>query len=231
MSKAIVVFPHIEGHWDTEDCALQRDLAQIMAASVRKTMPGVPVKMITDTKTPAIEGIDVFRVSTDGYGEFIPWLCHACSLIKGEVLYLDSDVVVQRDLRPLLNIPADLVLPYRGMKVVDGHMQPFIFGCVAYKTPAIWTEFVERVQKMPKNERMWYGSQIAAFEMWMEENNGRGKWTIVPIPRDTYNYTPKSAEDMNPEAWVLHYKGKKRKEWMRSAWKHLLAAPAEARAA
>jgi hypothetical protein len=222
MSQPVVVFPHIEVHWGDADRELQRDLARIMVASVRRTMPGVPVRMITDLNTPAIAGIDVFRVDTKGYGEFIPWLCHACSMIEGEVLYLDSDVVVQQDLRPILNIPADLVLPYRGMKIVDDHMQPFIFGVVAYKTAAIWKEFEERVLKMQPKERMWYGSQIAACDMWMEENNGRGKWTIVPIPRDTYNYTPKDADDVNPEAWALHYKGK-RKAWMRERWGHLIA--------
>lgn len=220
--KPYVIFPHLEGNWDAENQSLQRDLARIMVASVRKTMPGINVLMVTDKKTPYIEGIEAIRFDTHGYGEFIPWLCHACSQMKGEVLYLDSDVVVQRDLRPLLNIDADLVLPYRGMKIVDGHMQPFIFGCVAYKTAEIWKEVGERVAKMPEKERMWYGSQIAVFDMVMEENNGRKKWNIAAIARETYNYTPKDENDLPSEPWVLHFKGRKRKEWMRKSFGHLI---------
>lgn len=228
MKNPVVIFPHIEGHWDEENTQLQRDLARIMVASVRKMMPGVKVFMVTDKDTPAIEGIEPARVSTDGYAEFIPWVCHACSLFDGEVLYLDSDVVVMRDLRPILNVPGDLIVPNRGPKIVDGHMQPFIFGCVAYRSAAIWEEIRDRVLKMAPKERAWYGSQIAVFEMWMEEQNGRGKWQIVSIPRDTYNYTPKDAQEVPDDKWVLHYKGRKRKAWMLERWSHLLEEKAAA---
>lgn len=219
-----VIFPHVEvkGHWQEEELAMQRDLARVMVASARKHMPGIRVFMVTDHNTPALDGIETIRFNTEGHADWIPWLCHACSLMEGEVLYLDSDVVVQRDLRPILNVPGDLILPYRGMKTIDGHLQPFIFGCVAYRTAEIWKEIRDRVNAMPRKERGWYGSQIAVFDMFMEEQNGRGKWKIVPIPRDTYSYTPKDAEDAPKEAWSLHYKGKKRKAWMLEKWRHLI---------
>lgn len=217
-----VAFPHLEGHWSEENTKLQRDLARIMVASVRRTMPGIKVLMITDDKTPAIEGIEPIRISTHGFADFIPWLCHCKSLLEGEVLYLDSDVVVQRDLRPLFNVIGDVVLPNRGPKIVDGRMQPFIFGVVAYRTAAFWAEVRDRVLAMEKVDRAWYGSQIATFEMWMEEQNGRGKWKIVSVPRDIYNYTPKEANEAPEDKWALHYKGKKRKAWMLERWKHLL---------
>lgn len=225
-----IVFPHIEieGHWSQEETELQRDLARIMVASARKHMPGTNVLMITDAKTSALDGVPVVRFSTDGYADFIPWLTNACSLMEGEVLYLDSDVVVQRDLRPLLNVDADIVLPYRGMKMVDGHLQPFIFGCVAYKNAAIWKEIRDRVLAMPEKERQWYGSQIAVFDMWVEQSNGIGKWKIASVPRNVYNYTPRDAEDAPADKWVLHYKGRKRKAWMRDKWRHLIEEKAAA---
>lgn len=219
----IVIFPHMEGHWNEENTALQRELARIMVASVRKTMPGVKVFMVTDKKTPAIDGIEPARVDTQGFGDFIPWLCNACSLFDGEVLYLDSDIVVQKDLRPLFNVPGDLIVPNRGPKIVDGRIQPFIFGCVAYRHGAIWEEVRDRVLAMPdRMDRAWYGSQVAVYDMWMEEQSGRGKWKIVSIPRETYNYTPKEENDAPAEKWVLHYKGRKRKAWMLAKWSHLL---------
>ena len=222
MKAPRIIFPHIEGHWDAENTVLQRDLARIMAASCREHMPGVPIFMVTDAKTPAIEGIEPLRFSRDGFGEFIPWLTNACSLVEGPVLYLDSDVVVQHDLRALLNVTSDIVLPWRGMKMVDGKPQPFIFGCVAYRNAEIWKEIRDRVLAMPAVERMWYGSQIAVFEMWMEEQNHRGKWKIASVPRETYNYTPKDENDAPAGVWVLHYKGRKRKAWMLERFGHLL---------
>ncbi len=223
MSKQVLMFPHIESPaWDAESVVLQRDLARIMIASSRRHMPDLPIVMVTDMKTPAIHGAEPFRIDTGGFSEFIPWLTNACSLIDGEVIYLDSDVVVMRDLRPILNVTGDLIVPNRGPKIVDGHMQPFIFGCVAYRNRKIWEEIRDRVLQMPEKERCWYGSQIAVFEMWMEEKNGRGKWKIVSIPRDVYNYTPKDEDEIPADKWVLHYKGKKRKHWMLNKWRHLL---------
>lgn len=218
-----LVFPHVEGNWKPEECAMQRDLARIMIASAKRHMPGVRIAMWTDPNTPAIDGVDDFlRRSITGWS-WIPWVCHCASEMQGEVLYVDTDIVIQRDLRPLFNVPFDALFTYRGMKLIDGTLQPFIFGVVPYRTPEFWIEVRDRVQAMPKVEQGWYGSQIAVGEMWMEERNGRGKWQIASVDRETYNYTPKEEDEIPAGKWVLHYKGRKRKAWMLKKWGHLLA--------
>lgn len=228
MSAPYAVFPHVEGNWSADEQALQRELARIMVTSARAAMPGVKVKMLTDHATPAIEGVDeVLRRPMHGW-QWIPWVCDFCSKLDGEVLYFDTDVVIQKDLRGLFNVPADIVLPYRGPKTVDGRQMPFLFGVVAYRKREIWDEVRDRVLAMPEVEQKWYGSQIATFEMWMEENNGRGKWKISSVPCSEYNYTPRDAHEEAPEKWMLHYKGRKRKTWMLAKWGHLLEQKAAA---
>lgn len=230
MSEPIVVFPHVEGAWSDEDCALQRDLARIMVASARAAMPGIKVYMLTNEKTPAIEGVDeAWRRSIKSY--WIPWVCDFCAHIDGKVLYLDTDIVVMKDLRPLFNVPADVVLTNRGPKVFEDRMMPFLFGVVPYTNKEFWAEVRDRVLAMPAIEDLnWWGSQVVAFQMFMEEQHGRGKWNIASIDCATYNYTPKDAQETPEGKWALHYKGRKRKAWMRERWGHLIA-PAEQKVA
>lgn len=223
MSETVVVFPHVEGNWSEENCLLQRDLARIMIASVRETMPGVPVVMMTNQHTPPLECVDEVRRRPHEGFHWIPWLCDFCAQIDGQVLYLDTDVVVQRDLRPLFAVPADVVFTYRGPKILDNRMMPFLFGCVAYRTKEFWAEVRDRVAKMTDTKDLgWYGSQVVTFEMWMEEKNGRGKWNIKTVPCETHNYTPKEEDEVPEGKWMLHYKGRKRKAWMLAKWGHLI---------
>lgn len=227
MTDTTLVFPHVEGHWTPEETLVQRDLARIMVASARRTMPDVRIKMLTNDLTRAIEGADeVLRKPTKGWA-WIPWLCDFCAQIEGQVLYMDTDVVIQKDLRPLFKVPGDIILTTRGPKEIEGRQMPFLFGCVAYRTKEIWFEIRDRVLAMPdKADLGWWGSQVAVFDMWMEEKNGRGKWQMPVVSCDPHNYTPKNEKDAPADKWVLHYKGKKRKQWMLDAWRPMLEAAA-----
>jgi hypothetical protein len=219
MSDTVLVFPHVEGHWSAEDTVMQRDLARIMVASARRAMPGVPIKMLTDPATPALDFVDeVLRKPIKGWA-WITWLCDFCAQIDGQVLYMDTDVVIQRDLRPMFNVPFDVMLTSRGPKNIEGREMPFLFGVVPYRTREFWLEVRDRVFAMPHgDDQNWWGSQVAACDMWVEEQNGRGKWKIAVVGCDPHNFTPKNAEDKPADKWVLHYKGRKRKKWMLEAW-------------
>lgn len=224
MRETVVVFPHVEGHWSAEETALQRELAQIMCASARKAMPGIKIKMMTDERTPGLSCADevLRRPQTSAW---IPWICDFCAQIDGQVLYLDTDLIVQKDLRLLFAVPGDALFTYRGPKEIDGRQMPFLFGVVAYRTRAFWAEVRDRVLAMPAIEdRNWWGSQVAVFEMWMEHQHGRETWRMNSVPCDAYNYTPKNPADAPADKWALHYKGKKRKNWMKTRWANLFAA-------
>lgn len=220
----IVAFPHVESTYSAEEALSQRQLALLMIESVRRTMPGFAIWMMTDAKTPELPGCNVIRKSRGNHKDWIPWLCEFYTeLPDREALILDTDVIVQRNLSPLFRPDADVVLTSRGPKVVDGREMPFLFGVVASKSPEFWIEVRNRVMKMPEEaDRMWWGSQVATFDMYLEEQAGRGKWDISLVSCDKFNYPPKSPDDMPTDKWALHYKGKKRKHWMLDRWAHLL---------
>lgn len=210
----IVAFPFVAlpGH------AVTTEIAEIMIASVRRSMPGVKVVQMADLTTPALAVDEVVR-KPFSHMFWVPWLMEFVSELPGEVLFLDSDIVVQRDLSPLFNTGADLVITTRGPKVFDGRQMPFLLGVTASRTPEIWLELRDRVLAMPEEkDRGWWGSQVAIFDMWMDEQDGRGKWKIAVVDCDPHNYVPKDENDAPADKWVLHYKGKKRKPWMLKKW-------------
>jgi hypothetical protein len=118
---------------------------------------------------------------------------------------------------------ADLVITTRGPKVFAGRYMPFLLGVVASTNPAVWIELRDRVLAMPDKENQgWWGSQVAVYDLWMDEQNGRGKWKVSVVDCDPHNYVPKDANDAPEDKWVLHYKGRKRKPWMLERWLHLI---------
>lgn len=220
--SVVVAFPHVEGYWPQDQMLYQRDMAKIMIASVRRAMPGAQIWQIAELKTPRLPGVDaIVRRPFDGF--WIPWLCDALAqdIEAPRVLYVDTDIVMRKDCSALFNVPADIVLTNRGPKVVADRQQPFLFGCVAYQNRAIWAEIAKRVRAMGDDDKHWWGSQVVAFDLWMEQEHGSTAWKIVSVPCATYNYVPKNADDVPDEAWVIHYKGK-RKLWMRDKWAHLV---------
>lgn len=198
--------------------AVTTDIADIMIASVRRSMPGVKLVQMTDGETPALAVDEVVRKPFN-HRFWVPWLMEFVSELPGEVFFLDSDIVVQKDLSPLFSIGADLVVTTRGPKVFAGRQMPFLLGVTASRRPELWLELRDRVLAMPAEEDQgWWGSQVAVYDMWMDEQNGRGKWNIAVVNCDPHNYVPKDENDAPADKWVLHYKGKKRKPWMLARW-------------
>lgn len=218
----IVAFPYAE--IPGKEHSSSRQVAELMIASVRRSMPGVKVVQMADPATPALPVDEVMRKPFN-HNFWVPWLVEFLSEIPGEVLFLDSDVIVQRDLSPMFLAKADVVVTYRGPKVMEGRQMPFLFGVVASSTPELWLEVRDRVLAMPNEEDQgWWGQQLAIFDMWQEEKNGRGKWKIASVPCDPYNYVPKSPTDTPADKWVLHFKGPKRKPWMLEKFGEAVAA-------
>lgn len=214
----IAAFPYV----NLPHHAVTDDIARIMIASVRRAMPDVELVQMTNADTPALPVDRVVR-KTLNHTFWVPWLMEFVSELPGEVLFLDSDIVVQKDLAPLFSVGADLVITSRGPKVFAGRQMPFLLGVVASRRPELWLELRDRVLAMPdKEDQGWWGSQVAVYDLWMDEQNGRGKWKVTAVDCDPHNYVPKGPEDAPADKWVLHYKGKKRKPWMLARWAHLL---------
>jgi hypothetical protein len=213
--KVIAAFPFSDASRTPEKAASERKLAELMIASVRRSMPDVEIWQITDLKhTEALPVDHVFRKPFI-YDNWVPWMFDCLAQIPGKVLFLDSDIIVQRDLRPLFNTGADVTLTSRGPKVINGRNMPFLLGVVASKVPTFWLDARDRVLAMPnEDDRNWWGSQTVLLEMWEDMQQGRLPWKIAAVSVDPHNYVPKHADDAPADKWVLHYKGPKRKAWM-----------------
>lgn len=217
--RVIAAFPFSDASRDAEKAATERKLAELMIASVRRTMPDVEIWQITDLNRTKDLPVDrVFRKAFI-YDDWVPWMFDCLSQIPGKVLFLDSDIIVQRDLRPLFNTGADVTLTSRGPKMINGRSMPFLLGVVASKAPAFWVDARDRVLAMPdSDDRNWWGSQTVLVEMADDMKHGLLPWTIAAVSVDPHNYVPKHAGDLPADKWVLHFKGPKRRAWMLEHW-------------
>lgn len=201
---------------------------------------GMDTVMITDMKTPEIEGIDtVIR-----YEGLVPepmvanvdaqyrYLIHESE--DEHVWFLDTDVLVRRDPTEHLKFKRETLLDitYRwGNALFDA--MPFNYGVIhvkpTLKASAFWQHLLREVKSLPLEKRLWYGNQVAMKNLlpqpgtkpdpnWFMEveagSNTEGRVTYGIMPLIEFNHSPEDPDDICSRAHILHYKGR-RKEFMR----------------
>lgn len=193
------------------------ELAARLIASVRRTMPGVPVVHLTDDVTLAIQGVDETqrRPYTDGLVALGCLLAYA-AVGYGDWLFVDTDVIVQRDVRHVFtdgefNVAvadrAGTLTPQdEGWKSLAA--QPFNKGVVFSRCPAFWRDAADTCRLLKPGRQAWMGDQDA-----MNRVIEAGKYHVAVLP-NSYNYPPKAQDDDVRDKHVLHYKGRLRKAWM-----------------
>lgn len=207
-----VAFMHVEEK--TYNPEMQRRLAEMMVESVKRAMPGVEVLQMTDTTTKAIDGVDdVRRIEIDS-----PWLMpyrlkHLAAL-DGENIILDTDVLVQEDLRQVFEQQFDVALTKRDVGLIDGLDMPYNIGVMFSRCPAFWQEANEYSLTLPDNQQMWFGDQLAVKEVAQS-----GRFNVAELDCDVWNYSP-NTKFFDPKGRkVIHFKGTTRKVWMvNSTW-------------
>ena len=219
-----VVFPYSDVSRDDEARAREWKVALMMIASVRLAMPKARIVQLTDDGFTAGLPVDHIHRRKFDSPNWVPWMYAGLAQFGGKVLFLDSDVIVQRDLAPMFMTGADVTLTSRGPKTVEGRQMPFLIGVVATKTPEFWLEASRRVAAMEdRDDRDWWGSQVVLFDMWMDQKHGSLPWKIAAVDASIHNYVPQHENDAPKDKWVLHYKGPKRKPWMLKKWSHLMS--------
>lgn len=193
-------------------------MGDAMIRSVRETMPGVSVTQLTDLTSPALHGVS--SVIRRAPAPLALATARLYSELEGEWLLVDTDVLVQRDVRHVFDEPFDVAVVERGPTLVVGEMVPgtksrqFIermphnIGVVFSRCPAFWAEVARRMEQESEKLQAWMGNQEIACQLIRE-----GKWRIRVLPA-TYNWAPAvSNEDVSQQA-IVHYKGPVRKDWM-----------------
>jgi hypothetical protein len=189
---------------------LPQSLARVMCESVRKAMPGVRIHQLTDLGTPSLTFVDaVQRVDLT---DLIDFRFQHLARFPEDMICLDYDCIVQRDIGAVFDQPFDLAFTRRpkadrtasqGAAAAMPHNLGVIFQRTSGK--AFWSEMSE---EWTKGEYNWLAGQ-----MLVSQKIAKGDFNILELPGEYYNYTPsKPDEDLRARA-VVHYKGN-RKHWM-----------------
>lgn len=184
----------------------------MMVQSVLNTMPGVEIVQMTDNITPQIKGVsNVVRKRFDG--NLMTFRMAHLADLKGNWITLDTDVIVQRDLSHVFNENFDVALTKRYGKILNHEkidivaLMPYNTGVMFSKNASFWKGAYKTLLSMPESAHKWWGDQLS-----VRVAAESGKFNILELPCDTYNYSPKEKNDYRACA-VLHFKGN-RKDWI-----------------
>jgi hypothetical protein len=211
----IVGFVHSD--WKvSEELSLEQDrLARAMIQSAREAMPGCELVQFTDMDTKPLVDRVVRKPRYEGMF-WMPYVCDFMAETDEEVLLLDTDIIVRKDLRKLFEPKADMVVTFRARPVKAGHRTMHILvGVIASRNKEIWKEASRRISAMDgKDDKNWWGIQLVLWDMLCESQRGESPFAIAAVDQKQFNYVPKYEEDIPENAWAIHFKGIDRKLWM-----------------
>lgn len=182
-------------------------LAYKMVESVRR-FADCEALQLTDMDTAAMEGCTPVRRVYDGENMTLFKLEHLASL-PGDLLILDTDLIVQKDITKIFDFDFDLALTWRDGPIPDQDgnditkLMPINTGVMFSRCQRFWQTCFEWSKEHPGG---WYSDQLAVSAQWRRFN-------IMRLHCDNFNYTPKSKDEDVSSRYVVHYKGK-RKAWM-----------------
>ena len=189
--------------------------AERLIASVRQAMPSVAIWQFTDLETPAIAGVD--RVDRHQRPSAVALARMQSYVRPGDWLFVDTDVIVQRDVRHVFDQSFDVAVATRegtlkptevGTKFMAA--MPYNLGAVFSRCAWFWAKAVERMAGYSATRQHWMGDQQAL------NDTIRDGGFAVAVLSNAYNYPPASREEDVRDKAILHFKGP-RKTWMGAA--------------
>lgn len=170
---------------------------RLMRQSVRQALPGVAIVKLPDAGGPLALAV-----------------LQAYASVTGEWLFLDTDTIVQRDVRHVFDEAFDIAVADRAGTLTEAdrsgtalQAMPFNKGAVFSRSQLFWDHSLAVLQAMSLSRQAWMGDQIG-----MNLTISGGKFLVKILP-NSYNYPPQSAQEDVSDKHVLHYKGR-RKAWM-----------------
>lgn len=210
----IVAFLHVGPH---------ATLPEIMVESVKRWMPTVPIIHMRDEKTAPIPGTTPQVIPWDGKHLMTYRLKHLAACPEQEMAVLDTDLIVQKDLRPVFFRAFDIALTKRKGPIFDpdgndlAKVMPYNAGVCFTRSQAFWRDCYEWLRNEPDALQTWYGDQHAL-------KHCAPNYRLLELDCGHWNYTPATAdEDVSTKA-IVHYKGK-RKQWMVDKWRSQTTQP------
>lgn len=169
-------------------------LPRIMVASARKSMPDAPIVQLTDEVTAPVAGVsELLRRPDDGIHLMTFRLEHFAGLAPRDVVFLDTDVIVQRDLAPLFEWEFDVALTAREAMVIDPDGvditvdMPYNTGVMLGKPSGwtFWRDAARHCEGLSDEHRRRWGDQHA-----VKATADAAPLCILDLPCRLYNHSP-----------------------------------------
>ena len=184
--------------------------ADIMVMSAARF--GYELIQLTDRDTPEVKGVHkVVRLPWSGTHVMTYKLDHL-SRIDYPCLIVDTDVIFQKDIAPILRNDFDVALTRRVGSIYDTDgvdvtiEMPYNCGVMFSKCQDFWRAALRTCKGYSESRQTWYGDQHAVKEI-------APRFNVLELPCSEYNYTPSSISEDLSDKKIVHYKGK-RKDWM-----------------
>ena len=177
-----------------------------MVDSVHEVL-GCEVVQMSDAKTPAAPGVDRVQRLAHRSPLMVYRFEHILALPDAdhrELLILDSDVLVKRDVRDVFEQDFEVALTARA------HALRYNTGVMFSKGREFWRACLDRTYDFTPDYKEWWGDQFAVRDVAQT-----GLYKVRELPCSEYNWSPKHEGDTS-DAYIWHYKGQ-RKDWMMAA--------------
>lgn len=188
--------------------------AKALISSVRRVMPDVEIFQLTDGKTRGYPGVGVIRLDDDVPMAIRRMLLHAS--LPGDWLFVDTDVVIQKDVRHVFEDDFDIAVTDRVGSAWENSPDvvgmPYNMGVTFSRNPAFWAAAAEKLKTLPAKLQQWEGDQRVVCSLTKD-------WNTKVLPGLIYNHTPYTPEEDRSHAAILHFKGH-RKVWLEEYANH-----------
>ena len=202
-----VAFLHAVADHKFKYSDINHDFVHMMLESVRRTMPNTDIIHMTDSETPPIPGTITNRLKWEHPNPMIFKMNHMMCL-EGDVIILDTDVIVQKDIRPVFNFEFDMALTWRDGPIMTAEgddlakTMPYNCGVMFQRSRLFWKRCLEH----------WFGKNPGWFADQMAVAAVAPQFNVLRLHCDNFNYTPRSPDEDLSRRYVVHYKGE-RKTW------------------
>lgn len=205
----------LQGNPDVPGIADYLRMGKLTVESVHDAMPGVPVVHFTDGTTPMIEGADDVRRIDVKLPMAVRRMMHNGNS-EGDWLFIDCDVIVQKDVRDVFQEDFDVALTDRLGTITNeaeyAKVMPFNLGVSFSRNTKFWRRVLYHMQTISPKLQQWTGDQLVICEMIRQK--AASDFKIRTLPGLTYNYPPRSEDDPRAKnAALVHWKGP-RKAWL-----------------
>jgi len=147
--------------------------------------------------TEQVKGVtSVIRKPYDGH--LMTFRMQHLAELEGNWITLDTDVLVLKDLREVFTkgYAFDVALTRRYGKILDEDgldivaYMPYNTGVMFSSNKQFWKDAYKALLRMPESAHKWWGDQLS-----VRLAADSGKFSVLELDCDTYNYTPKNVND------------------------------------